>query len=76
METAELDVSPPALPDVHVRPPVEAVRQAARVLAEAANPAILVGSRICEAGAVNELVSVAERLGAPVITKRPRRTAG
>ena len=67
METAELDVSPPALPDVHVRPPIEAVRQAARVLAEAKNPAILVGSRICEAGAVDELVAVAERLGAPVI---------
>jgi len=67
METAELDVSPPALPDVHVRPPVEAVRQAARVLAQAENPAILVGSRICEAGAVDELVAVAERLGAPVI---------
>ena len=67
METAELDVSPPILPDMHVRPPVEAVRQAARVLAEAKNPAILVGSRICEAGAVDELVTVAERLGAPVI---------
>ena len=67
MEKAELDVSPPTLPDVYVRPPVEAVRQAARVLGEADNPAILVGSRICEAGAVDELVAVAERLGAPVI---------
>ena len=67
METAELDVSPAALPDVHVRPPVDAVRRAAEVLAEAVNPAILVGSRICEAGAVAELVAVAERLGAPVI---------
>jgi len=67
MAEAPLDLAPPRLPDFEVRPPVEAVRQAARVLARAANPGILVGSRICEAGAVEALVAVAERLGAPVI---------
>ncbi len=36
-------------------------------MAGAKNPGILVGSRICEGDAVEELVSVAERLGAPVI---------
>jgi len=67
MEQAELDLTPPRLPDAHVRPPIEALRQAAAVLAGSANPAILVGSRICEADAVEELVVVAQRLGAPVI---------
>ncbi len=64
---AEVDLTPPRLPDEHVRPPIEAVRRAAEILASAASPGILVGSRICEAGAVDALVAVAERLGAPVI---------
>lgn len=64
---AELDLTPPRLPDEHVRPPIEAIRKAAAVLAEAKRPGILVGSRICEADAVEGLVAVAERLGAPVI---------
>ena len=67
MARAELDLTAPRLPDQHVRPPIEALRKAAAVLAEAARPGILVGSRICEADAVAELVAVAERLGAPVI---------
>ena len=67
METAELDLTPPALPDVRIRPPIEAIRNAAAVLSEAKNPAVLVGSRIAEADAVDELVAVAQRLGAPVI---------
>jgi len=67
MEPTEADFSAPRLPDVLVRPPLGAVRRAASVLAEASNPAVLVGSRICEAGAVDELVAVAERLGSPVI---------
>jgi len=67
MGEAEMDVRPPCLPDPHLRPAAESVRRAALVLAEARNPGILVGSRIREAGAVNELVAVAERLGAPVI---------
>ncbi len=64
---AEMDLAAPALPDPHIRPPVEAVRKAADVLAAAAAPAILVGNRIQEADAVEALVAVAERLGAPVI---------
>ncbi len=64
---SDLDLTPLRLPDFHVRAPIEALRQAAGVLADAKNPGILTGSRICEADAVGELVSVAERLGAPVI---------
>ncbi len=68
MESAEgLDLSPPHVPDRRTRPPLEAVRRAAEVLAQARNPAILAGSRITEAAAVAELTAVAERLGAVVI---------
>jgi len=67
MAEAKLDWTPPQLPDPHIRPAAEAVRRAAEILAAAENPGILVGSRICEAGAVDELVAVAERLGAPVM---------
>ena len=67
IDPGKLDLAPPRLPDDRVRPPLEAVQQAAAVLAAARNPGILVGSRICEADAVGELVAVAERLGAPVI---------
>ncbi len=67
VEAERLDLAPIRLPDQHVRPPLDAVRRAAEVLATARNPGILVGSRICEADAVAELVDIAERLGAPVL---------
>ncbi len=67
MGEAEVDLTPPRLPDPHFRPASESVRQAARVLAGARKPGILVGSGVGEADAVAELVAVAERLGAPVI---------
>ena len=61
-----LDLTPPRVPDRRVRPSCEALRQAAEVLASARNPVILAGSRVMEADAVSQLVSVAEMLGAPV----------
>jgi benzoylformate decarboxylase len=64
-----LDLTPIRLPDRRVRPPVEAIRRAADVLLQAVNPAILAGSRVTETGATEELVAVAERLGAPVISE-------
>src|SRR5687767_14182417 len=57
------------LPDVRVRPPLEAIRSAAQVLLSAKNPAILAGSRVTERDAVRELVAVAETIAAPVITE-------
>src|SRR5262245_6856803 len=70
MELAgDLDMSPIKLPDSRVRPPVDAIRQAAQLLAAAKNPAILAGSRVTERDAMQELVAVAEALGAPVITE-------
>lgn len=66
-ESADLDITPAKRLDHHVRPPVEALKQAAKVLAAAKNPAIFSGSRVVEADAVAELVRVAEQLGAPAM---------
>ncbi|MGQ0634526.1 MAG: thiamine pyrophosphate-binding protein [Planctomycetaceae bacterium] len=65
-QKANLDLSPPHLPDRRVRPPREALKRAAEILAAAKNPAILAGSRVTEADGTSELAAVAERLGAPV----------
>lgn len=64
-----LDLSPPHVLDRRVRPPREALQRAADLLVQAKNPAILAGSRVTEAGAISELVAVAERLGAPVFAE-------
>jgi benzoylformate decarboxylase len=52
-----------------VRPPLAELQQAAVLLAEARHPVILAGSRVTEAGAIAELIEVAELLGAPVFTE-------
>ncbi len=70
MESSDgLDLTPHTLPDSRVRPPSDAVAQAADVFLAAKNPAILAGSRVTQYGAVEELVNVAERLGAPVYSE-------
>jgi benzoylformate decarboxylase len=68
-EEAELDVTMPARLDARVRPALEALRRAAEVLASAKNPGILAGSRVVERNATQELVAIAERLGAPAISE-------
>jgi benzoylformate decarboxylase len=65
-----LDLSAPSVPSRRLRPPRDDLRRAADVLAEAANPAILAGSRVTEADAIAELVAVAEQLGAPVLAEQ------
>ena len=70
MEVAEeLDLSPITLIDNLVRPPRQALEQAATLLLEARAPAILAGSRVTEAGGCDSLVELAELLGAPVISE-------
>lgn len=64
-----LDLTPIRLPDARVRPPTDAIRAATELLLQAKNPGILAGSRITEQDAIAELVTVAEVLGAPVITE-------
>ncbi len=66
MAEATPDTAPPRLPDWRVHPPTRAVEQAADILLQARQPAILAGSRVAEAAAVDALVALAERLGAPV----------
>jgi benzoylformate decarboxylase len=68
-EVAELDITPASPLDCRTRPPLAALARAAEVLARATSPGILVGSRVQEAGAVDELVRVAETLGAPVMSE-------
>jgi benzoylformate decarboxylase len=70
MELAgKLDMSPIKIPDCQVRPSLSAITKAIQILAGAKNPAILAGSRVTERDAMQELVAVAEELGAPVITE-------
>ena len=64
-----LDMAPIRLPDCQVRAPIESLRAACRVLLEARNPVILAGSRVTERNAMEELVRVAELLGAPVYSE-------
>ena len=71
MEPANgLDLAPPMVPDRRVRPPLDALKAAARLLLQAKNPAILAGSRVMESQAVPELAAFAERLGAPVFAEQ------
>ncbi len=69
MAEAELDLTPSPLPNPDFHPAAEAVSRAVDVLLAARNPAILVGSRVVERGAVSELVALAKRLGAPVFSE-------
>jgi benzoylformate decarboxylase len=69
MAEADLDLTPTRVPDKRVRPPLAALRAAAALLGGARNPAIIAGSRVVEARAVDALVAVAERLGAPVFSE-------
>jgi benzoylformate decarboxylase len=50
-----------------VRPAPDAVRAAADLLAAAVRPVLVAGSELARVGAVEELVSLSERLGAPVL---------
>lgn len=51
-----------------VRPPQEPVSEAARMLTEAERPLIWAGGGVHRAGAHQELLQLAERLGVPVVT--------
>ncbi|NHN61663.1 thiamine pyrophosphate-binding protein [Halorussus rarus] len=48
--------------------PADAVAEARDLLADAADPVVLAGGGVRAAGATDELVAVAERLGAPIVT--------
>ncbi len=68
-ESGELDLTLPPLLNTRVRPPQDSVKAAVKLLSTASRPAILTGSRVVERDAVDELVAVAEILGAPAISE-------
>ena len=49
-----------------LRPDTEALAQASRLLSQADNPVIVIGDRVAQSGGVEQMVQVAERLGAKV----------
>lgn len=57
---------PTSIPSTRVTPATQDVRQAARLLAAAERPIVLMGDGVTVSGAQQELARVAEQLGAPV----------
>ncbi len=68
--TAEVRLPDPATREARGRPRPDAtmVERAARILAAARRPVIVAGGGVIGADATAELLAVAERLGAPVVT--------
>jgi benzoylformate decarboxylase len=56
----------PFVIDRRQRPAVDLLRNAVELLEQAKRPVILAGSRVTESGAIDSLVALAERWGAPV----------
>jgi benzoylformate decarboxylase len=69
MAEAELDVVAPPQIGSRIRGDLEAMQQAATLLAQAQQPLIIAGDEVAKSDALAELVAVAEALGAPVCTE-------
>ena len=65
-DEGEMDIYPSPRGYFRTAPDAQAVEDAARILAGANNPVIVVGDRIAQSGASAEAVRVAELTGAPV----------
>ena len=65
-DSAAMDLSAPGRFFAIGAPAAEGLDEAARLLASAARPALIVGDRVAQAGATRAAVALAERLGAPV----------
>ncbi|MXZ90575.1 MAG: thiamine pyrophosphate-binding protein [Chloroflexi bacterium] len=65
----EIDFEPASSSDGYfrIRPDAAAVARATELLASAENPVIVVGDRVAQAGAVEQVVQVAEQTGARVL---------
>ncbi len=66
-EEIEFDVAPSSEGYFRIRPDANAVAKATELLASAENPVIVVGDRVAQAGAVEQVVQVAEQTGARVV---------
>ncbi len=68
MAEAELSLSPPPQVGPRIRGDLAAMRQAAMLLAHAQHPVIIVGDGVSKSDALDEIVAVAEVLGARVVS--------
>ncbi len=69
MAEAELDMSPPPRLGPRIRGDLEQMRRAAEFLVNAQHPVIIAGDEVAKSLALDELVAVAEALGAPVFSE-------
>lgn len=66
-EEIDFDAVPSSEGYFRIRPDTNAVARATELLASAENPVIVVGDRVAQAGAVEQVVRVAEQTGARVV---------
>ena len=65
-QEAEVDIIGSGHGYHRLRPDTDALQRASALLAQAENPVIIIGDRIAQSGGVEQMVQVAERLGARV----------
>ncbi len=65
-DSADLDLGKPSRVAAGIRGDTSAIAQAAAILARSNNPMIIAGDAVAEGDALDELVALAEALGAPV----------
>lgn len=66
-EEVEFEAAPSSEGFFRIRPDAAAVERATELLAGAENPVIVVGDRVAQSGAVEQIVRVAEQTGARVV---------
>lgn len=75
-EDADIDLSRPTRVAPHFRADPQAVAEAAKVLSQAERPVIIAGDAVSQSFAHDELVRIAELLGAPVYLEGEATTNG
>lgn len=66
IDEAEIDLGAPTRIGAAIRPDAESLKQAAALLAKSERPAIMVGDAVSTSNALDEIVALAELVGAPV----------
>lgn len=65
-DTTDAEIAPSSPGYFRIRPDIDAVASASRLLAQADNPVIVVGDRVAQSGAAAQVARLAEQLGARV----------
>jgi benzoylformate decarboxylase len=65
-EEAEMDIAPTTYVSAKTRPDLDALREAADILAKAKSPMLMVGDTVNASGAQAEAIALAETLGSPI----------